>query len=121
MSDVPRDFGLMTADELATYGGKIYLARCVFASAKIGNVTIPVDYECRSAELRDAAVSRGRHRVGVLLSRTDHTYYRRQPGSAWAQAFGGINGRCGTNPEDVPDTLMTAAEFWQDHANRNSS
>ena len=121
MTDTPRDFGLMTAEELATYSGKVYLARCTFASPNLGNVTIPIDYECPTAELREAAVTRGRFRVGVLLSRTDHTYQRQQLGPRWAEAFGGINGRCGTNPKDVSNTLMTAEEFWRDHANTNGS
>jgi hypothetical protein len=111
----------MTAQELAEYSGKIYLARCTFASTRAGNVTIPVDYECPTPELRDAAVWRGRARVGVLLSRTDVTYWRQQTGPKWAKAFGGLNGRCGTDPGDVPDTMMTAAEFWRDHANKNGS
>jgi hypothetical protein len=45
----------------------------------------------------------------------------RRSGPEWAKIHGGISGRCATNPEDVPDRLMTEAEFWQDYANRNSS
>ena len=42
-------------------------------------------------------------------------------GREWAELHGGINGRCGTNPEDVPNLLMTEHDFWRDHSNRNSN
>ena len=116
--DEPRDFGLMTAQELAEYSGMVYMARCTFES-KLSGKTIPCDYECPSPKLRSAAVGQGRWHIGQLLSRTDYDYPRQQIGRNWAKAFGGINGRCGTNPEDVPDEMMTAKTFWRDHANRN--
>ena len=119
MTDKPRDFGLMTAQELAEYSGMVYLARCTFESKHSGK-TIACDYECPSVELRTAAIVRGRHMIGSLLTSELRRYERRQTGRKWAKAFGGINGRCGTNPEDVPDVMMTADEFWRNHSNSNS-
>ena len=116
----PRDFGVMTAQELAEYSGMVYTARCEFESKTTGN-TIPCDYECPTSELRAAAVAQGCHRIGRLLSRMDCTYWRQQTGPKWAKAFGGIDGRCGTHPEDVPDEMMTAKKFWRDHANSNGA
>ena len=57
----------------------------------------------------------------VLQSHKAHGAARRQSGPKWAKEFGGIKGRCKTNPEDVPDVMMTAKEFWRDYANCNSA
>jgi len=63
-----RDFGLMTSQELAEYGGRVYMARCLFER---GGTRIPCDYECPAPALREAAVARGRARIGRLVSRED--------------------------------------------------
>lgn len=114
----PRDFGLMTSHELAEYSGMVYTARCVFEGRHSVKEFL-VDYECPTPELRDAAVASGRHMIGGLVSRDDHQRERQQTGRKWAKAFGGVNGRCGTNPQDVPDEMMTAKTFWRNHANKN--
>jgi hypothetical protein len=112
-----RDFGLMTSQELTEYSGQVYMARCVFER---DGTRIPCDYECPTPALREASVARGRARIGFLVSREDFDYWRQQTGPKWAKAFGGIDGRCGTNPEDVPDEMMTAQTFWA-HANKNGT
>lgn len=116
-TDEPRDFMLMTAQELAEYSGKVYQARCQVRGR--GGKLHPIDIEAPTAELREAGVA-NTQRVGRLESREDTTYWRQQTGPKWAQAFGGISGRCATNPEDVPDEMMTAETFWRDHSNSNS-
>jgi hypothetical protein len=117
--ETPRDFGVMTAQELAEYSGTVWTARCVF-EGRHSCKEFSVDYECPTLELLDAAVTQGRNRIGFLVSRTDYQRTRQQPGPKWAKAFGGISGRCATNPEDVPNEMMTAEHFWKHHANRNS-
>jgi hypothetical protein len=118
-TEAPRDFGVMTAQELAEYSGMVYTARCVF-EGRHSCKEFPVDYECPTPELREAAVMQGRHRIGFLVSRTDCQRQRKQTGPKWARAFGGISGRCATNPEDVPDEMMTAEHFWAEYANKNA-
>jgi len=113
-----RNFALMTAQELAEYSGKVYVAHCQFESHKTGAL-IPCDYECPTPELREAAVTIGRRLIGRLMFQENSDYWRQQTGRNWAKAFGGLNGRCGTHPEDVPDKMMTAKEFWRDYANSN--
>lgn len=120
MATIPRDFGVMTAQELAEYSGMVYTARCVFVG-RHSDKEFSVDYECPTPGLLDAAVSEGRKRIGMLTSRTDYQRERKQPGPKWVKAFGGINGRCGTNPDDVSGEMMTAEEFWRNHSNSNGS
>jgi len=39
----------------------------------------------------------------------------------WAEFYGGINGRCGTNPEDCQhDRRVFKDEFWRQYAARNA-
>ena len=114
----PKDFCKMTVQELAEYSGPVYTARCVFWNPITGQKT-PIDLESPTYELRAEGLTKVE---GLGLLQSHDSYYqpeRRQPGPKWAKAFGGIDGRCGTNPEDVPDEMITAKEFWSNHANRN--
>lgn len=113
-----KDFTNMTGQELAEYSGPVYTARCVFWNPITGQKT-PVDLEAPTFELRAEHL---RQVQGLGLLQSHDSYYqpeRRQTGRKWAKAFGGMSGRCGTNPEDVPEEMMTAKEFWRNHANSN--